>query len=113
MVTPVTERKPTPDYSLGRIQDRARTRAVWQVGDSEKDALAIGCDLDCVCDCLLKLTQGHFRESVKYGRSHWQDVYFISFQCPDGFVRDLYVKVSMDRNCALVYLQSFHPKKYI
>jgi hypothetical protein len=109
MVTPITFRKDTPDYSLNRIHELAKAGQVEYVGTCERDVGNLSYDLDEVCRCLQCLTKANFDHSERYDeKKSWRDVYLTQYRGPAECIDDLYIKLRLDHDCTVIYLHSFH-----
>ncbi|MGB0721758.1 MAG: type II toxin-antitoxin system MqsR family toxin [Gammaproteobacteria bacterium] len=110
MVTPDSEKRETPEYSLERVRDLAERGSVQFAGSRVfRDVENLGYAPENVHDCLRKLDKQHFRHSIWYSKTKsWNDVYRLSFMAPSGDVDHLYIKLKLNRDCVVVVLQSFH-----
>lgn len=105
----VQERQ-SAEYSLRRVIELARSSSVRFASTRVQNDIAnIDYGIDDVCNCLSSLTEEHFINAVKYPDSRrWLDVYRIKWQLPGRDYDDLYIKLSLDNNCLVIELRSFH-----
>lgn len=107
------ERKDGPDYSLDAIHRAAAAGNVAYMGRHlQRNFEDYGYTPDDVCTCLAALQRADFSHSERYDDFRkWHDVYKPEFRSPRGGTEGLYVKLRLDRDCALIELCSFHPHK--
>jgi Motility quorum-sensing regulator, toxin of MqsA len=110
MVTPCTERRDKSEWSLSRIHELAAAQAIIYSSSRVQNTTSnLGYGIEAVCECLLKLTPGHFQHSVLYPDSkYWLDVYCIRYRGPTDQDDPLYIKLRLNRDCIQIVLCSFH-----
>lgn len=75
----------------------------------QNDIANIDYGIEDVCNCLSSLTEEHFINAEKYpGSRRWLDVYRIQWRLSGRDYDDLYIKLSLDNNCLIIELRSFH-----
>src|SRR5690606_30945327 len=112
MVNDGTQKKQRPEYSLNRVRELARSQQVAYVGNTERDVANLSYSLSDVCDCLMSLAEDHFSQAIKYpDKPKWYDVYLVRYGAYGHCIDDLYIKLSLDRDCILIHLHSFHQQR--
>jgi hypothetical protein len=80
----------------------------------QSNAAALGYGLDDVSRCVEQLLASDFRHAIRYpGSTRWMDVYHTEFRLSGRDADDdLYIKLSLDRDCVVVDLASFHLRHF-
>jgi len=108
MVTNTTDRD-YPSFSLEQVKELARRGAIAYTPTVQRDMANLNYGNGDVCECLLMLQSGHFKNSVWYdNHNSWFDVYHISVKSQEGFIDDLYIKLRLANGCMVVSIISFH-----
>ena len=104
-----------PDYSLDCIRDLARLGAVAYGGRRvEQDIENLGYSPDEVAKCLGCLDESNYHQSERSPPSQkWRDVYHMKWHSSLSYVDELYIKMSLNRDCTMIVLHSFHPHRWL
>jgi hypothetical protein len=110
---PKHERRASPEYSLTRVKELARTESVHLTQRSTRDSQDLGYSFEQVCECLAELEPEDFEHSVRYEWTPvWLDVYKMRNKTPASRIDDLYIKIRLNRDCITVTVCSFHTELY-
>jgi hypothetical protein len=108
------ERKSSPEYSLTRVKELARSESVQLTQRSTRDSQDLGYSFEQVCECLAELERADFEHSVRYeGTTVWLDVYKMRNRTSTSRLDDLYIKIRLNRDCITVTVCSFHTELYL
>lgn len=104
------QKRDSAEYSLTRIIELAGLSSVRYASTKvQNDTENMGYGIEEVCNCISNLTDEHFSNAEKYpDRRQWFDVYKIKWPIPGKDYDDLYIKLSLDNDCLVIELRSFH-----
>lgn len=116
MVTPQDkEFRDRPDYSLDCIRDLARLGDVAYGGRRvERHIENLGYSPEEVAKCLSSLVESNYQRSERSPPDpKWRDVYHMNWHSSLSCVDELYIKISLNRDCTMIVLHSFHPHDWL
>lgn len=110
MVSPELEIRGAPEYSLDRIRQLAKSGAVVYASTRvELDIQNLGYSPEEVLACIASLEPEDFRQCVRYAnRRLWMDEYQLRWRSVSGFLDSLYLKLHLNRDVTIVFLNSIH-----
>jgi hypothetical protein len=104
------QKRSSAEYSLNRVIELAQSQSIRYASTKVQNDIAnLEYGVDDVCECLSSLTDKHFINAEKYPESpRWMDVYLIKWRLSGNDYDELYIKLSLDHNCLVIELRSFH-----
>jgi len=105
-----------PKYDLSEVKTAASLLNIEFRGRKPRlDVLNLDYDLNDVALCIMQLSAGDYRKTIRYKDRVSDDEYICDFSKPgnEHLVADrLYIKLCLIQNCLIIELGSFHLTRF-